>query len=315
LTGVFVLGEENDPHTEIVATKCRKAGASVSVGTHFSAEQLGAITYDNDGKKQTSFAFTAGADEFTSIWNRLKPISLDELSEVQLFILRERRDFLMSVVACFVPVERRLNDPWAQDLARMKPFQLWLARHVGLDIPKTIVTDRAERVLSFFGEEEATIYKPVTWLATLNGEMLFTNRIERAEISRRSEHISRAPGIYQAEVLKACEYKACEYRVTIVDDTIFPVRIFSQDRSDTSLDWRRNQFGLKYEVANLPDEIERKLFEIMRLSRLRFGAFDLIEQPNGDFVFLEVNPAGNWLWLEDRLGIRISDRIVSSLLQ
>jgi hypothetical protein len=53
----------------------------------------------------------------------------------------------------------------------------------------------------------------------------------------------------------------------------------------------------------------------MRIARLRFGAFDLIEQPNGEFVFLEVNPAGNWLWLEDRVNVPISDRLVAALLQ
>ena len=128
MTAVLVLGDEADPHAEIVATKCRKAGASVFIGTHFSAEQLGTITYANGEAKRTSFAFNAGADQFHSLWNRLKPIGLDGLSEVELFVLRERRDFFMSVIACFLPFERRLNDPWAQDLARMKPFQLWLAR-------------------------------------------------------------------------------------------------------------------------------------------------------------------------------------------
>jgi glutathione synthase/RimK-type ligase-like ATP-grasp enzyme len=310
LTAVWILGDADDPHTDLVATKCQAAGAFVLVGTQFSAQQLGAIAYSDDREKRVFFELGEGSRQFASLWNRLKPIGLDQLSETDVFVHRERRDFLMSAVACFLPVERRLNDPWAQDLARMKPYQLWLAREVGLEIPKTIVTDDAERVLSFFGEEEATIYKPVTWLATLNGEVLFTNRIERAEISRRAQHISRAPGIYQTEVRKACEY-----RVTIVDDTIFPVRIYSQDRDDTAVDWRRNQFGLKYEIAALPAGIERMLFEMMKLSRLRFGAFDLIERPNGEFVFLEVNPAGNWLWLEERLNIAISDRIVAALLQ
>jgi glutathione synthase/RimK-type ligase-like ATP-grasp enzyme len=231
------------------------------------------------------------------------------MSEEELFALRERRDFVMSAVACFIPFEHRLNDPWAQDLARLKPFQLWLARQVGLDIPKTVVTDSAERVLSYFDADEAMIYKPVTWLATLQGEVLFTNRIGRQAVAEHTEEISRAPGIYQAEVSKACEY-----RVTIVDDTIFPVRIYSQEHSDTVIDWRRNHSALRYEKVKLPDAIERAAFEIMRRCRLRFGAFDLIERPTGEFVFLEVNPAGNWLWLEDRLDLPISDRIVAALL-
>jgi glutathione synthase/RimK-type ligase-like ATP-grasp enzyme len=310
LRGLWILGEDDDPHTVIVATKCQQAGAAVLVGSHHCDGTLGAISHPAGAQDGSRFRLDAGAQPFDVVWNRLKPVSLTETSDADMFVARERHDFVMSAVACFIPFERRLNDPWAQNLARLKPFQLALAREVGLDIPKTIVTDGAAHVLSFFDDDEAMIYKPVTWLATLQGEVLFTNRIGRAAVAAAADAISRAPGIYQAEIPKACEY-----RVTIVDDTVFAVRIYSQDRADTVVDWRRNHFALKYERVTLPAAVEQALFEIMRRCRLRFGAFDLIERPTGEFVFLEVNPAGNWLWLEDRLELPISDRIVAALLE
>jgi len=310
LKGIWILGEDDDdPHTAIVAAKCQQAGARVLIGSHYCEGRLGKIAHPAANEGSSGFQLDAGAQPLDVLWNRLKSSTPADMSEQDLFALRERRDFVMSAVACFIPFERRLNDPWAQELARLKPFQLALAREVGLEIPKTIVTDGAEHVLSYFGAHESMIYKPVTWLATMQGEVLFTNRVDREAIEQHAAAIGRAPGIYQAEV-----EKACEYRVTIVDDTIFPVRIYSQEHSETAVDWRRNHAALKYERVALPGAVEKALFEIMRRCRLRFGAFDLIERPTGALVFLEVNPAGNWLWLEDRLDLRISDRIVAALL-
>ena len=275
MRGIWILGEDDDdPHTTVVATKCRRAGAQVLIGSHFCDGRLGEINHPEGAGGASGFRLAASVQSFDVLWNRLKSSVQADTSEEDLFALRERRDFVMSAIACFIPFERRLNDPWAQDIARLKPYQLALAREVGLAIPKTIITDGAECVLSFFGAEEPMIYKPVTWLATLEGEVLFTNRIARQAVADHAEQISRAPGIYQAEV-----GKACEYRVTIVDDTIFPVRIYSQEHSDTALDWRRNHSALKYEKVRLPDAVECAAFEIMRRCRLRFGAFRLHRAP------------------------------------
>ncbi len=43
--------------------------------------------------------------------------------------------------------------------------------------------------------------------------------------------------------------------------------------------------------------------------KLNFAAIDLVETPNEEFVFLEVNPNGQWLWLEDMLDLRISEAV------
>ena len=47
---------------------------------------------------------------------------------------------------------------------------------------------------------------------------------------------------------------------------------------------------------------------------LMFGAFDFIVDQNGDWIFLEINPNGQWLWLEKILGLPISKKIVDYLV-
>ena len=201
-----------------------------------------------------------------------------------------------------------MNDPWSQERARNKILQLEAARACGWRIPRTVCTNNPSAVTATFERSDEVIYKPLTWLATETGEVLFANVIPWSSFEAHANAIRVVPGIYQERIAKACEY-----RVTVVAGELFAVRIFSQARNDTKLDWRRNQFDVEYEVCTLPDQVGTAITQVMNDLDLVFGAFDLIEDPAGEFVFLEVNPAGNWLWLEQRLHIPISDRIASFL--
>lgn len=64
----------------------------------------------------------------------------------------------------------------------------------------------------------------------------------------------------------------------------------------------------------LPGHIEEKIDEMMRLLGLQFGAIDMILQPDGEYVFLEVNPQGEWGMLEKYLGFPISATIAEKLV-
>ena len=46
---------------------------------------------------------------------------------------------------------------------------------------------------------------------------------------------------------------------------------------------------------------------------LRYGAFDFIRAPSGDLVFLELNPTGEWAWLEEELGFGLRDAFIELL--
>jgi D-alanine-D-alanine ligase-like ATP-grasp enzyme len=54
--------------------------------------------------------------------------------------------------------------------------------------------------------------------------------------------------------------------------------------------------------------------ELVRGRGLHYGAADLAVDRDGEYVFFEVNPAGEWLWLEQLLAIGIPDAIADLLL-
>src|SRR3546814_7599238 len=68
-------------------------------------------------------------------------------------------------------------------------------------------------------------------------------------------------------------------------------------------------------VADSPDTVKDKILDLMKVSGIVFGAHDLIETHEGDFFFLETNPAGQWGWLEIHHGLQIGAAVASELVK
>lgn len=302
---VLVLGDEDDPHTVAVVEQLSSRDVphvSLDVWSLWDPVTLSI----SDNGIHPCFR---NLPPFRSLWVRLKPRPGGGLSEAEAFAVRERREFLMGAVSDLCPEAMRINDPWKQESARNKILQLNLARRLGLPVPKTLISNDPIEIRSFLQSFPAgIIYKPLTWLASLDGRMLFTNSISERQIVEGKDSIRCAPGIYQERL-----QKLYEYRVTIVDNHVFSVRIHSQQLDSTLLDWRRNQEDVVYDVVELPVSLAEKLILLNRTLGLRYSAIDLVESPDNSFVFLEANPAGQWLWLEKRIGIPVSATLGTAL--
>ena len=70
---------------------------------------------------------------------------------------------------------------------------------------------------------------------------------------------------------------------------------------------------LKFQQTEIPKSIELKCIELVKRLELKFGAIDLIKDKNDNFVFLEINPNGQWAWIEMDTGLQISDAIIAEL--
>jgi glutathione synthase/RimK-type ligase-like ATP-grasp enzyme len=71
--------------------------------------------------------------------------------------------------------------------------------------------------------------------------------------------------------------------------------------------------GEAHVQVELPKAIQRKLLCFMKRAGLQYGAIDLIETPGGDFVFLEVNPSGQWEWIVVLAGLPIPQAVADML--
>lgn len=106
--------------------------------------------------------------------------------------------------------------------------------------------------------------------------------------------------------------KAYEVRLTVVDDMWFAIRIDSGSDA-AELDWRTDYDNLSYSVVAAPDQVREAVRRLMDRLRLRFGALDFIVTARGEWVFLEINPNGQWAWLQDATGLPIAAAIADAL--
>jgi hypothetical protein len=85
---------------------------------------------------------------------------------------------------------------------------------------------------------------------------------------------------------------------------VFAAEIRSQESSPARLDFRLGYDDLTYAVHPLPQDIGAKALSLVRLFGLQFSSMDFILTPDGEYVFLELNPNGQFLWLQAQLADR-----------
>ncbi len=205
-----------------------------------------------------------------------------------------------------------LNDPFAIRKAESKPLQLLLARELGFNVPMTLITTDPNKINEFYdsclGE---VVIKPLRRALFKSGGdeyVIFTSKLAEADRDVL-ESVQYAPSIYQEFI-----NKALDIRVTVVGNRTFAAAIHSQDNHETMVDWRRGgAIDLPYDVYELGGDLKRKCVKLVQQLGLKFGAIDLVQSRRGEVYFLEINPNGQWAWIEERLGLDISGAIIDIL--
>lgn len=253
-------------------------------------------------------------DGVKSIWFRRHrlPVLPSEMDDAHIeYCLRESDWFFRG--ALYTRQAVWMSDPVKTRQAESKIHQLSTAQTIGFRIPKTIFTNDAELVRAFFDEHSGRIVaKPVRLGYFDYGDRqtsVFTSEVHRDDL-QNDQSIQIAPVIYQELIPKVFDI-----RVTIVGDDIFVAAIDSQSIPSARIDWRRSETDdLGHSVHSLPPVVAQRCVALLHQLGLRFGALDLVLTPEGEYVFLEINPNGQWAWIEDRLGLPISSSIASWLL-
>jgi glutathione synthase/RimK-type ligase-like ATP-grasp enzyme len=194
-----------------------------------------------------------------------------------------------------------INHPTRDQVASHKAYQLRVAQQVGLFIPSTLITNDPEEARGFIDARghDQTIYKAFSATA----EDWRETRLLRASEVALLDNVKYAPVIFQ-------EYVAArvDLRVTVVGPSMFPAAIYSQETS-YKVDFRMDMANARIESWTLPTDVESRLRAFMSSLGLVYGAIDMRLTEDGRYVFLEVNPAGQWLFVEERSGQPITAAI------
>jgi hypothetical protein len=228
--------------------------------------------------------------DFRSIWWR-RPASfrIDKSvtdAKVRRFCDAECEAFFKGVMRSLaVPI---INDPFAESIAARKPYQLAMARKVGLEIPKTLMSNNPDSIRAFWAEFDGRcIYKSFTapsWTFSETREL-------RDDDLDHLESLRHAPLIVQEKI-----EKGSDVRVNIFGEAVFAAAVTTHI-PEADLDWRIDQTG-HWHGHDLPAPIRLKLVRLLRALGLETGCIDLRQQPDGAYRFLEVNPSGQFLFAE-----------------
>lgn len=198
---------------------------------------------------------------------------------------------LSSYIFCLLGHAHWLDHPKHSGITKLE--QLVVAKNAGLLIPETIVTSKKSVLLDFKERVVNVITKPIgagTYLF-LNGSkyLAYTSMLSSGDYDKLPDKF--ALSLFQALVIKDFEV-----RVFFLDGMLYAMAIFSQNDQKTLVDFRNyNHDKPNRNVAiKLPADLENKIKQFMKSCGLRTGSLDLIKTKGGEYVFLEVNPCGQF---------------------
>lgn len=213
------------------------------------------------------------------------------------------RDFAMrESAAALAGVWRSLKCRWVNHpdhlaRARYKLRQLQVAANLGFRIPRTLVTNDPNELPAFFEENEGqvvakTIRSPFVAREAQSG-IIYTEELTREHLKSR-DLIQFSPVIFQEHVRKKMDI-----RITVIGDHVFATEIHSQQILESRVDWRRGDTeSIPHRVHELPPDIIERIRNFLSYYGLAFAAIDMVQDVEGEYVFLEVNPNGQWAWIE-----------------
>lgn len=215
------------------------------------------------------------------------------------FALRENILFFESFTSNLAPEAWWVNTKASAYRANFKLLQLKVASECGLLIPTTLCSNDPLEIKQFMNTYDRTnvIYKPMCsyfWFENQYTKISYTSRVKKKQLPKR--HILQAvPGIFQVEIKKQFEL-----RITCFGNYLVAAKLNSQKHPDGLIDWRAIRGKpMLVEPYSLPEIIAQKIRLFMRKMGLVFGAFDVIVTPENEYIFLEVNEQGQFLWLEE----------------
>lgn len=224
---------------------------------------------------------------------------------------RESSTTLMAWLASLTEA-RHIDLPERTRTAEDKALQLRLARDAGLRIPRTIVTNDPARVRAFRATLRGEmVTKMQTALSqSMGGSSFFVHTsVVRDDDLDDLDGLRLCPMIFQERI-----EKRHELRVIYVAGALFAGLIDATQSAGGQVDWRMAKPDeVRWQRGEVPDGVAAALRAMMEALGLAYGAIDLIVTPQGEHVFLEVNPGGEWGMIERDLGYPIGDAIAAAL--
>ena len=318
---ILVLTEPSDPTADHVLQMLTARGAEFVRFNlaDFPARSSLSIGYAPNGEMRSLLRVGEQAVDLAqlqSVWIRRPnpPVPHERIQDaaVREFVADECKAFLRdlwSALDCrWLP-----GPPAVIQHAQFKATHLRVAGELGLELPPTLVTNNPDEFLDFYQQHNGNIVSKLAGFA-FDGDVAKTFVRYTEVVSKRA--VGYATAIqYCPVILQAYVPKRLELRITVVGREVFAAEIHSQHTHHTRHDWRRYDLGqTPHFPHDLPPEVHERCVRLVERLGLCYGAIDMILTPDGRYVFLEINPSGQYLWIEEQTGLPISAAICDLLM-
>ncbi len=303
----LILGEPADVHAHYVSWALEAAGYETTYinCAHDNCPTTTTLYLDDvtDG-----FA-SADWKGIEAAWCRRlpsPPVFDSSLGEDEGYRVIEERRFTKWLIDMQVEMEngsiRWINRPAASITSENKFAQLKLARLHGIDVPRTLVTAQPDRFRDFLRKEGTVVAKPLcpySWEYNSGITLTtFANTIDaRTGPELADEDIAQCLTMYQQRI-----DKIADIRMLIMGEDVFAYKI--EQEGEQHLDFRIGFFReshLKYEPIAVPPALRKMIIDYMAAMRINFASADFALTAEGRFIFLDLNPNGQWLFIETAL--------------
>lgn len=308
MTSILVPTMVGDEHAQAIYCASRLVkGYEVLrwFGADFPTRQVASWRFTNEKPVRWSLAgpdLLLDTHSFDVVWLRrpVDPVLPETLHpDDQRMAERENVRFYQSLWYLVGTAATWINPYHAHLRACCKTVQLREAREAGFTIPNTLASNDPEQIVKFIRENEPvkTIYKPfypARWQTSRDSWAVAETAIVSEDRLPSQAVLQLTPGIFQPLIEKAYEVRATFFGAHAVTLKFSPRR-----DQETMTDWRSMYHShLNAEPVDLPPAIYRSCRKLMASLGIIFGCFDFIVTPDREYVFLEVNEMGQFLWKE-----------------
>lgn len=295
----FIVSTVDDVHAVAVESALRKKGEEVVSWHWWDFPSVAKYSFNFDGAGGYSNSIAEKINDGVSIWihRGLAPVVSPEVHPADReFVEQESRLMLYGLMNEIAKDAFCVNPPLEVSKLRSKINELTLAVKCGLKISPTLFSNDPAAIREFCGKHVEVVMKHSSqnvWQSP-DGTLSFpfTAKVTSEHLTN-DEQIRACPSIFQKLV-----HKNFELRIVFIGETIFVVRIDSQKKPG-SLDWRKDYDSLPpCSPFTMPEHELKKIKAFIAASGLRYGSIDVVVNKHDEYIFLEVNESGQFLWIE-----------------
>lgn len=226
--------------------------------------------------------------------------------------LRREKEKVMEFIYTILASKPSIGNFFTGEVNKL--ISLQIAKKVGLMIPDTLVSGNKSELIRFNDINGSLITKSISEVLYLKIESNFYCNYTEAI---NEKFIDSLPSGFFPSLLQTKLEKSYELRIFYLHGICYTMAIFSQSDSQTEVDFRKynDEKPNRTVPFSLPSAIEEKIAVFMKQMNLDTGSIDMIVTKNREYVFLEVNPVGQFGMVSGPCNYNLEKEIATCLIR